>query len=96
MQNEQFIMVSTFCENYHIDPSFIHSLNEYGLIEMNTIEENDFIASDKVQELEKFIHLHYDLEINIAGIDAIANLLERVKNLQDEIASLKNKLRMYE
>ena len=96
MQTEPFIPADTVCEYYKIEISFIDSLQEYGLLEINTIDEKKFIPNDKIDELEKFIHLHYDLDINIAGIDAISNLLKRMKDLQDEIASLKSKLKMYE
>ena len=42
------------------------------------------------------IRLHYDLNINLEGLDAVYNLLKRVENLQSEITSLHNKLRIYE
>ena len=96
MQTQQFIAVEACCQYYNIDLSFINSLHEYGLIEMNTIEEKKVISDEDLQDLEKFIHLHYDLDINIAGIDAIKHLLERIKDLQGEIMSLKNKLHKYE
>ncbi len=51
---------------------------------------------DKLKDLEKFIRLHYELDINTEGIDAIAQLLNRVENMQDEITRLKNRLRFYE
>lgn len=96
MQKQQFIAAEACCEYYNIDVTFINSLQEYGLIEMNTIEEKKVIDDEALHELEKFIHMHYDLDINIAGIDAIKHLLARIKNLQDEILSLKNKLARYE
>jgi len=96
MQTQQFIAVEACCQYYNIDLSFINSLHEYGLIEMNTIEEKKVISDEDLQDLEKFIHLHYDLDINIAGIDATKHLLERIKGLQGEIMSLKNKLHKYE
>jgi chaperone modulatory protein CbpM len=96
MQTQKYTAAEACCEYYNIDITFIDSLQEYGLIEMNTIEEKKVIDNEALQELEKFIRLHYDLDINIAGIDAIKHLLERIKNLQDEILSLKNKLARYE
>jgi hypothetical protein len=96
MEEENLIPADEFCTNYEIEVSFIHSLQECGLIELTTIEQRGFIPSNKVAEIEKYLHLHYDLDINMSGIEAIAHMLERVKNLQQEVSSLKNKLRLYE
>jgi hypothetical protein len=71
-------------------------LHDNGLIEIFEIEESVFIQEDNLPEIEKMIRLHYDLDINIEGIEAIIHLLRRIEDLQDEIVSLKNKLRMYE
>ena len=46
--------------------------------------------------MEKISRLHDELEINVEGIEAITHLLERIENLQNEIASLENRLRLYE
>lgn len=83
------------CLQYNIEVTFIQTLNEYGLIEMITIEEKPFIPVSQLHELEKFIRLHYDLDINMEGIDVIANLLSKVKKLQNEIGDLKNRLQVY-
>lgn len=83
------------CTQYNIEVTFIQALNEYGLIEMITIEEKPFIPVSQLHELEKFIRLHYDLNINMEGIDVIANLLAKVKNLQTEIGYLKTRLQIY-
>ncbi len=42
------------------------------------------------------MRLHYDMEINVEGIEAINYLLQRMKTLQAEMVSLKNRLRLYE
>jgi hypothetical protein len=46
--------------------------------------------------LEKIVRLYYDLDINIEGIDAVINLLQRMEDMQHEIVLLKNRLRLYE
>jgi chaperone modulatory protein CbpM len=96
MPNEEFIAADEFCAFYQVDYSFINALHEYGLIEVELLAEKKMIPTDKLKDLEKFIHLHYDLEINMAGIDAIIHLLERVKGFQQEITGLRNQLRRYE
>ena len=41
------------------------------------------------------IHLHYELDVNIEGIDVIHHLLKKLEEAQDEIGRLKSKLRFY-
>jgi len=95
-EEQQYIPAGELCAYYDVELTFISSLEEYGLIEINRVAEKKLIPLDKLQELEKFIHLHYDLDINVEGIDAIQHLLQRVKSMQEEVDALRNKLRMYE
>lgn len=96
MEPEQYIIAEEFCASHKIEFSFINSLNEVGLIEITLIEEKYFISESQLPKLEKLVRLHYDLQINLEGIDAIANLLERITSIQKENILLKNKLRLYE
>ena len=93
---KRLISTDEFCTLYKVEYSFINSLHQFGLIEITTIEENRFIDTESLTELEKFVRLHYDLEINLEGIEAITYLLEKVKGLQHEINFLRNKLSLYE
>ncbi len=76
--------------------AFLSSLNEFGLIDIILIEEKKLIAESQLPKLEKLVRLHYDLQINLEGIDAIANLLDRINKIQEENTILKNRLRLYE
>jgi len=96
MANENLISADEFCVRYNTELSFITTLHEYGLIEVTTVEENYFIATNQLQKLEQYTRWHYDLDINLEGIEVIDHLLSRVKNLQNEINSLQNRLRTYE
>ena len=96
MKSENLIALNEFCIHHHIDISFISSLHQNGLIEITTIEETGFIDADQLQQLEKFIRLFFEMDINLEGIETITHLLERIKSMQDEITRLKNRLRLYE
>lgn len=96
MEPEQFIKAEDFCASHQIEYSFIRSLTEYGLIEIKAIEEKELIPESELTKLEKLVRLHYDLQINLEGIDAITNLLELINNVQEENRVLRNKLRLYE
>ena len=76
--------------------TFITSLQEAGLVEITIVNETPYIAETELQKLERMIHLHHDLEINIAGIEAITHLLERVEQMQENMIGLRNRLRIYE
>ncbi len=96
MQTGDLIPASEFCAQYKAELSFITYLRDFGLIEITSVEENYYIPYTQLGKLEQLARLHYDLDINLEGIDAITNLLERVKGLQFEITNLKNKLSIYE
>ena len=42
------------------------------------------------------IRLHYDLDINLEGIETIFHLLERIETLQHEMHELRKKIGLYE
>lgn len=96
MDTEQLIPADEFCTHYNAELTFIQNLNEFGLIEVTMVEERGYVTADQLKDLEQYIRLHYDLGINIEGIDAIANILQRIKNLQHEMSLLRNKLQVYE
>ncbi len=96
METEYLIAIDEFCASHNIEISFIASLQESGLVKITTIKESAFIEADQLRQLEKFVRLYYELDINLEGIETINYLLQRIGSLQDEITSLKNKLRIYE
>ncbi|HRE52007.1 MAG TPA: chaperone modulator CbpM [Flavitalea sp.] len=96
MEKKEMIPADAFCSSRHVDISFIQLLQENGLIELITIDEKIYILPDQLLELEKFSRLHYDLDINLAGIEAINHLLNRVQDMQQSITELRNRLRFYE
>jgi len=96
MQKENLIALDEFCNRHNIEISFISSLQQTGLIEISTIENSGFIHVSQLQQLEKFLRFYYDLDINLEGIETITHLLQRINSMQEEIISLRNRLRLYE
>lgn len=92
----ELITITEYCANYTVDPSFISALEESGLIVLTVIDDTKFIRFGQLVDMERFIHFHYDLNINIEGIDVIMNLLNKVKQMQQEIDDLKNHINVYE
>ena len=95
MQTQQLISADEFCLHYRVEHSFINALHQVGLIEVTTIEQSRFIDTERLHDLEKFVRLHYDMDINLEGIEAISYLLQKVEDLQEQINELKNKINAY-
>lgn len=96
MDRSQYILIREFCDSHEVQHSFIESLNEYGLIQVTIIEEDEYLDAEQVRQLEKLKRLHYELEINYEGLDAVNNLLEKVHRLQNEVRILQNRLKRFE
>jgi hypothetical protein len=92
---EQLIPAQEFCSHHHVEINFIYLLRDYGLIDVISNEGNDYISADKLNELEKIIRLHYDLDVNVEGIDVIMHLLNKLETVQHETNELRNQLKFY-
>lgn len=72
--------------------SFITALHEYELIEITITDDENYLKVNQLHDVEKMMRLHYDLDINLEGIDVIYNLLKQLEQLQSQVRTLENKL----
>ena len=92
MDKDELIPAKEFCMYHNVEYSFISSLENSGLISVTSVEHSTYIPSDEIQKLEKLVRLHYDLDINLEGIETIYHLLEKIEQMQKEILYLKNRI----
>ena len=96
MEAINFIPLVQLCSHYKVETSFFKALNEAGLIEIITIEKVSCLHQDRINDVEKMIRIHHELNINIEGIDVVFNLLRKMDDLQIEINAVRSRLRLYE
>ena len=96
METRDLIPIKLVCKYYNIPVSFFNNLREFELIEIIDGDDEFYLRITQIKEVEKMMRLHYDLDINFEGLDAIYNLLNQVESLKDEVLTLRNKLRFYE
>ncbi len=89
------IAVKRFCTHFNIPISFIESLSEYELIELEEIDGSTYMQLEDIRRIEKMIRLHYELNVNFEGIDIINHLKAQINSLEEEIIILKNKIDFY-
>lgn len=96
MQSNDLFPVTELCRQHQIEITFIRELQACGLVNIETVEETEYIRAEGLTETERFIRLHNELAINMEGLEAISHLLHKVEYLQHKVQDLHNRLRLYE
>jgi dephospho-CoA kinase len=96
MSIEQLIPIERYCQLEEVDIAFVRALTERGLIQVVVHQEGPFIAADQLVRLEQLARMHFDLDINLEGIEAISHMLERLELMQQQLRSAQERLRLYE
>lgn len=91
MEKKNLIPANEFCKYNEVETSFILWMANAGLISI--VQDDDiYFQEQEMQKIERMMRLHYDLEINFAGLETIDHLLENIHTMQNEIRQLRNKL----
>lgn len=83
MMNER-ISVEEIIRLYKIDYTFLDQLIDSELLHPETENSIRYIVYEELSHLERFANWHYDLEINLPGIEIIHQLLNQLENLKNE------------
>lgn len=95
MQAAEYIAAGEFCAYHQVELAFIKVLHESGLIAITVRDGSMWLPADELPALEKFVRWHYELAINFEGVEALAHLLQRMDDLQQENRLLRNRLLGY-
>lgn len=82
------IKIMDICQSHQIELQFVRNLSKNGLIEVVIQDEEEFVKEDELKSLEQFATWHYDLEINLQGIEVAQHLLDKIERLQQEVRRL--------
>lgn len=76
---------------YNIEITFFDDLVDSGLLRTETENEIKYILYEELPVLERFANWHYDLDVNMPGLEVIHHLLQKIENLQNENRRLLNR-----
>lgn len=93
--SERKITFTECLQIYQVEETFLDELQSSGLIEIIIEEDDRYIEYDYLEEIERFVRWHYELEINMEGIEALHHMLQQVRNLQSDVEQLRGELKFY-
>ncbi|MEN4759943.1 chaperone modulator CbpM [Chryseobacterium sp. C39-AII1] len=77
---------------YNIEITFFDELVNSGLITIQTENEIRYLMYEDLPNFERFANWHYDLEINLPGLEVIHEMLKKMDDLRQRNRELMNKI----
>lgn len=77
---------------YNIEITFFDELVDSGLLNIETDNEIRYLMYEDLPTFERFANWHYDLEINLPGLEVINSMLQKMKSLNQINRELMQKL----
>ncbi|HUI79086.1 MAG TPA: helix-turn-helix transcriptional regulator [Bryobacteraceae bacterium] len=79
-------MISAVAEQYEIHPQTLRLYEREGLLKPSRSEGNTRLYTDEdLERLEVILHLTRDLGVNLAGVEIILNMRERMGQMQAQM-----------
>jgi len=77
---------------YNIEITFFDELVDSGLLNIQMENEIRYLMYEDLPSFERFANWHYDLEINLPGLEVIHDMLKKMEDLKHRNRELMNKL----
>lgn len=77
---------------YNIEITFFDDLVDSGLLNIQTENEIRYLMYEDLPNFERFTNWHYDLDINLPGLEVIHEMLKKMEDLRQRNRELMNKL----
>lgn len=93
-KNKPLYMISIVSEMLKIHPQTLRLYERKGLIKPSrTVGRTRLYSQDDIEELERILRLSRELGINLAGVEVILKMRERIEELQKELNEVIDVLR---
>ncbi|AZA58341.1 chaperone modulator CbpM [Chryseobacterium shandongense] len=77
---------------YNIEVTFFDELVDSGLLNVEMENEIRYLMYEDLPSFERFTNWHYDLEINLPGLEVIHEMLRKMEDLKQKNRELMSKL----
>ena len=81
-----YYMISAVAQKYNIHPQTLRLYEREGLLKPSRTEGNTRLYSEEdLEQLETILSLTRDLGVNLAGVEIILNMREKMGDMQSQI-----------
>src|SRR6516164_8792782 len=85
-RNKAAFMISAIAEQFQVHPQTLRLYEREGLLKPSRSEGNTRLyTEDDVERLEVILKLTRDLGVNLAGVEIILNMREKMEEMQRQI-----------
>ncbi|WP_299177343.1 chaperone modulator CbpM [uncultured Chryseobacterium sp.] len=77
---------------YDVEITFFDELVDCGLLNVEIENEIRYLSYEELPAFERFANWHYDLEINLPGLEVIHEMLQKLEGLKKRNRELMQKL----
>ena len=84
-KDEPCYVISIAAKMVRVHPQTLRRYEDLGLIQPARLSGKRFYSPNDVERLHKISRLIEDLGVNLAGVDVILNLTERLESIQTEM-----------
>jgi MerR family transcriptional regulator, heat shock protein HspR len=82
-------MISSVAESYQIHPQTLRLYERLGLLQPSRSDGNTRLYTDEdLQRLEVILTLTRELGVNLAGVEVILNMREKMEKMQQEVEEI--------
>lgn len=82
-------MISSVAESYQIHPQTLRLYERQGLLKPSRSDGNTRLYTDEdLQRLEVILNLTRELGVNLAGVEVILNMREKMEQMQSQVGEI--------
>ncbi|MCB9201911.1 MAG: MerR family transcriptional regulator [Flavobacteriales bacterium] len=96
MESKELINIKSIILYHKVDEDFISQVESFQLIDIIIKDTDKYIHTKQLPVLERVIRLHYELKVNMEGIDVIGNMMDKMEDMKERIRKLECRLKLYE
>ena len=90
--DEPCYVISVAAKMLRVHPQTLRRYEDIGLVKPARVSGKRFYSPNDVERLQKISRLTEDLGVNLAGVEIILDLVDRLESIQDEMDQMRDEL----